>query len=61
MNLFNSSVKYDPEYVLREMFSPFGWARNAGEKKNDRGERTNRKLKDQPFYRRGHDGRMCKW
>lgn len=27
----------------------------------DHGERTNRKLKDQPFYRRGHDGRMRKW
>jgi len=28
---------------------------------NDHGERTNRKLKDQPFYLRGKTGKMRKW
>lgn len=27
----------------------------------DHGERTNYKLKDQPFYRRGRNGKMGKW
>jgi len=29
-----------------------------GEMKNDKGERTNRKIKDQPFYHRRNDGKM---
>lgn len=29
-----------------------------GEMKNDKGERTNRKIKDQPFYHRQNNGKM---
>lgn len=32
-----------------------------GEMKNDHGERTNRKIKDQPFYVRGTKGKMRQW
>ena len=62
MNLFNFDFlrKRDPEQELREMFSPFGWGRNAGQKQSDHGERTNRKLNDQPFYHRGSNGKMRK-
>ncbi len=29
--------------------------------KNDHGDRTNHKLKDQPFYARGRNGKMRSW
>ncbi len=46
---------------LDELFGPQWGGSFQGEMKSDHGERTNRKLKDQPFYRRGAKGKMSKW
>lgn len=44
---------------LEELCSPFfGCERDAGERKNDHGERTNQKLNDQPYYHRGKKKKM---
>ncbi|AEH03705.1 hypothetical protein AVT69_gp280 [Pseudomonas phage PhiPA3] len=64
-NPFSGSSLFDlpeetPEEKLRAMFHPFGGA-FRGEMKSDHGERTNRKIKDQPFYQRGPKKQMRKY
>lgn len=46
------------EDKLHELFGPHWGGAYKGEMKNDHGERTNRKLKDQPFYHRGGNKKM---
>lgn len=40
-----------------EDFDQYG----SGDCKNDHGDRTNPKLRDQPFYQRANNGKMKKW
>jgi broad specificity phosphatase PhoE len=47
-----------PEEKLRELCGPQWGGAYKGEMKNDHGERTNRKLKDQPFYHRSGNKKM---
>lgn len=49
------------EDTLRELCGIHWGSAFKGEMKNDHGERTNRKIKDQPFYQRGSGGKMRKW
>ena len=49
------------EDKLRELCGIHWGGAYKGEMKNDKGERTNRKLKDQPFYHRGQQGKIRKW
>lgn len=46
---------------LEELCGPHFGSSYRGEMKNDHGERTNRKLNNQPFYHRGTKGKMSKW
>lgn len=46
---------------LEELCGPHWGSAYKGEMKNDHGERTNRKLNNQPFYIRGHNGKMRKY
>lgn len=46
---------------LEELCGPHWGQSYKGEMKNDKGERTNRKIKDQPFYHRGAKGKMRGW
>lgn len=46
------------EERLRDLCGIHWGSAYKGEMKNDHGERTNRKIKDQPFYRRGKAGKM---
>lgn len=48
---------YEERIVDDIHFSQLG----TGDCKNDHGERTNVKLRDQPFYARGRNGKMSKW
>lgn len=45
---------------LEELCGPQWGGAYKGEMKSDHGERTNIKLKDQPFYHRGSNGKMRK-
>ena len=53
-----SRRKQTGEEQLRELCGVHWGSAYKGEMKNDKGERTNRKLKDQPFYHRGSNGKM---
>ncbi|ABY63180.1 hypothetical protein ST201phi2-1p354 [Pseudomonas phage 201phi2-1] len=63
-------ARYSPSvrgYILEAMeleriVSDLHWSQmGANDCKNDHGERTNHKLKDQPFYARGRNGKMRNW
>lgn len=56
-NLFPSRATTGRE-KLEELCGIHWGSTYKGEMKNDHGERTNRKLKDQPFYRRASKGKM---
>ena len=59
-NSFRSTRKQSGEDRIRELCGVHWGSAYKGEQKNDHGERTNRKLNDQPFYHRGSDGKMRK-
>lgn len=63
-NLFNSLIskrKSTGRVKLEELFDTHWGSAYKGEQNNDHGERTNRKLNDQPFYHRSPGGKMKKW
>jgi hypothetical protein len=58
--MFNFGIRHKKsgEEKLRDLCGIHWGSAYKGEMKNDHNERTNRKLKDQPFYHRGSKGKM---
>lgn len=58
-NMFNFKLPEPTGKERLEELCGVQWGSTyKGEMKNDKGERTNRKIKDQPFYHRRNDGKM---
>lgn len=61
IHLSNFGRRESGKDKLEELCGVHWGSAYKGEMKNDHGERTNRKIKDQPFYQRGSGGKMRKW
>lgn len=63
LNLGGTARREEPKgrEAIEELCGIHWGSAYRGEMKSDHGERTNRKLKDQPFYARAHNGKMRKF
>lgn len=64
--VYLNKAGYDPFIIVRDYHAGFEALRmqlqkHAGDCPIDHGERTNKKLKDQPYHMRGSNGKMRKW
>ena len=57
VDTYRVSSDMDEAVKCTEKFDQYG----SGDCKNDHGDRSNCKLRDQPFYQRAQSGKMKKW
>lgn len=54
-------INYDYWHPDSHVLNALAYTNQHRDCKNDHGDRTNRKLKDQPFYQRNKSGKMRGW